>query len=152
LNKQDEKLENLEKKFSTKIKRVEDRIKRLEIKLQKEQEDVSQKTTDTVVDVGLAIIGALFGRKTVSSSTMRKGASAFKKGKRVFKEKNDVANVESLLEKSYEDIKELKDNLHDEIEKLEETLMLENHPISSFYINPRRSDIMIEDIAILWER
>ena len=148
----DEQLQKLEDKFATKIKRLESKITRLEIKLQKEQEDVSEKTTDTIVDIGLAVIGAFFGSKTISSSTMRKGASAFKKGKKVFKEKNDVTNVETLLQETYEDIEELEESLKNEIEKIEDTLTLENYEITPFYINPRRSDIIIQDIAILWER
>jgi hypothetical protein len=148
----DEKAEKLELKFKTKVNRLEDKLLRLEIKLEKEEADVSAKTTDTIVDIGLAVMSAFFGSKTLSSSTMRKGASAFKKGKGVFKEKNDVANVEALIEEVYTDKEELSSQLQKEMQKIEEQLERENHPIKSFYINPRRSDILIKDMAILWER
>ncbi|NPA59042.1 MAG: DUF87 domain-containing protein [Epsilonproteobacteria bacterium] len=147
----DEKLQKLQDKFEVKYNRLEDKLKRLEIKLQKEQNDVSSKTSDTIVDVGLALFGAFFGRKT-SASTLRRGASAFKKSKGVLKEKDDVKNVESLIEDVQNDIEELKTKLEDEIQKIEDTLNVQNYEIKSIFIKPRRSDIIINDIALLWQK
>jgi len=135
-----------------KLNRLEDKLKRLEIKLEKEENDVSSKTTDTILDIGLAVIGAFFGRKTLSSTNIRRGASAFKKGKGVLKEKNDVKNVESLIEDLENDIEELQLNLEDEIMKIEDSLDIKNYEISPLYIKPRRSDIVLKDIALLWQR
>jgi len=147
----DEKLQKLQDRFESKYNRLEDKLQRLEIKLQKEQNDVSSKTSDTLVDVGLAIFGAFFG-KSSSASTLRKGASAFKKSKGVLKEKDDVKNVESLIEDVQNDIEELKTKLEDEMQKIEEKLDIQNYEIDSIFIKPRRSDIIINDIALLWQK
>lgn len=148
----DEKTQKLEGKFEVKYKRLEDRLKRLETKLQKEENDVSSKTTDTIVDVGLAIFGAFFGRKAISTTTMRRGASAFKKGKGVLKERDDVKNILEQIEELEEDISELNATLEDEIQNIEDTLDIQNYEISSVFIKPRRTDITIQDIALLWQR
>jgi hypothetical protein len=148
----DENLQKLEDSFETKFSRLENKLKRLEIKLQKEENDVSSKTSDTIIDVGLAIFGAFFGKKTISSRTISKGVSAFKKGKGVLKERTDVKNIESLIDDVENDIQELHEKLEFEIQKIENSINIENYEISSTFIKPRRSDIVIEDIAILWER
>ena len=148
----DEKTEALKEKFQLKFNRLEDRLKQLEFKLQKEENDVSSKTTDTIIDIGLAVIGAFFGSKTISAGTMRSGASAFKKGKGVFKERDDVQNVESLLQNTQDDMQELHVELKEEIERIENELNIKNYEILPVFITPRRSDIIIKDIALLWER
>ncbi|WP_455755687.1 ATP-binding protein [Sulfurimonas sp.] len=148
----EEKVQKLQDRLQTKFSRLEDKLKRLEIKLQKEENDVSAKTSDTLVDVGLALFGAFFGRKALSATTMRKGASAFKKGKGVLKERNDVKNVESLIQDADNDMQELGLKLEEETQKIIDELSIENYEITTFFIKPRRSDIVIKDIALLWER
>jgi len=148
----DEKLEKVQKTTNTKFDRLNTKLKRLEIKLQKEKEDVSSKTTDTIVDIGLTILGAFFGKKTLSASTIRSGASALKKGKRVIDEKNDVENVKLLIKEVEDDIELLQETLEYEIQKIDDELSVQNYEISSFFIKPRRSDVVINDIAILWQK
>ncbi len=150
--KKEENIDKLEKRFASKQETLEDRMMRLQIKLEKEKEDVSSKTTDTVIGIGLTVLSALFGRKATSTSTLSRGASAIKKGKSVLKERTDVKNTELLIQELQEDMQILNNELEEEIEKIEQQYALDNYEIQSLYIKPRRSDIMIEDIAILWER
>jgi hypothetical protein len=146
------KLQKLESKFKIKLARLDDKLKRLEIKLQKEQHDVSSKTSETLIDVGLALFGAFFSKKSISATNIRRGAAAFKKGKSVFKERDDVESVNLLIQDVEDNIDELNQTLQEEILKIKDSLNIENFEITSVYLKPRRSDIIIKDIALLWER
>ncbi len=150
--KRDLAIEKIEKKYQTKYHRLEDKLTRLEIKLQKEQADVTSKTTDTVIGIGLTVFGALFGRKTMSASTLSKGASALKKGKSVLKERNDVKNTEALIADVQQDMEQLNFELQNEIDRIRENMDIDNFEIQTISLKPRRSDISIEDFALLWER
>jgi hypothetical protein len=144
-------LGKLEDKFEVKYERLEDKLTRLEMRLEKEKSDVSSKTSDTLTDVGLALFSAFFS-KSSSSTSMRKGASAFKKGREVMKERDDVENIESLMQDLEEDMQELHQKFEEEVQKIEDKLDIQNYEITSTFIKPRRSDIIIKDIALLWER
>ena len=149
----DEKVDGLKDKFQVKYNRLEDKLQQLEFKLEKEKHDVSSKTTDTLMDIGLAVINALFGGKTPSaSSSIRDGASAFRKGRDVLKEKDDVKNVSILLDDTKYEMQELQEQLKEEIIKIEDELDSKNYEITALFITPRRSDIIIKDIALLWEK
>jgi len=148
----EEKIESLQQKADTKFNRLDTKLKRLEIKLQKEKDDVSSKTTDTIIDIGLSVLGAFFGKKTLSTTTMRRGASAFRKGKGILKERGDVQSIELLINELENDIEKLNENLQDNIEKIDNEINIQNYEITSFFIKPRRSDITIDDIAILWQK
>ena len=144
-------LEKLEDKFEVKYERLEDKLTRLEMRLEKEKGDVSSKTSDTLIDVGLALFSAFFSKSSKSTS-MKKGASAFKKGRGVMKERNDVKNIESLMQDLEDDMQELHQKFEEEVQKIEDKLDIQNYEITSTFIKPRRSDILIKDIALLWER
>lgn len=148
----DEKAEALKDKFQLKFNSLQDKLQQLEFKLEKEQIDVSSKTTDTIVDIGLAVIGAFLGSKAISASTMRSGASAFKKGRGVLKERGDVQNVEMLLQDTQDEIQELQEQLKEEIQNIENELDIKNYEILPSLITLKRSDIIIKDMALLWER
>jgi len=148
-DKRDELIEKLQTKTKVKYERLEDRLTTLLSRLEKEEADVSAKTTDTIVSVGLAIFGAFFGRK---SSSMSKGATALRKGQSVFKEKNDVKNVQKKIADVQNDMSSLLEELELQIAKIEEEISLENYEIETLLIKPRRSDVMIKDFALLWER
>lgn len=146
------KLEKLENKFQIKYDRLEAKLLKLEVKLQKEENDVSSQTSDTLINIGLALFGAFFGKRTTSATTIRRGASAFKKGKGILKERNDVKNINSLMQNIENDMQELDSEFKEEIQKIEDTLDVQNYEITPIFIKPRRSDINIKDIALLWER
>jgi formylmethanofuran dehydrogenase subunit E len=98
------------------------------------------------------VFGALFGRKTMSASTLSKGASALKKGKSVLKERNDVKNTEALIADVQQDMEQLNFELQNEIDRIRENMDIDNFEIQTISLKPRRSDISIEDFALLWER
>ncbi len=147
----DEKIEKLQKRYEKKFESLDKRAKKLELKLQKEQEDVSKKTSDTLIDVGMALFGAFFGRGGAMSS-VRRGASAVKKGRAVFDEKDDVRQVTQMLEDVSSEIDELQEELQSEIVSIEAQFAAQNYAIEEFSIKPRRSDIVINDIALLWQQ
>ena len=148
----EEKIEKLQKKFDTKYKSYEGKFTKLQIKLEKEEEDVSSKITDTVISMGMTFLGAFFGKKKLSASTLRKGAASLKKGKAVFKERGDVKNTQLLIDELQSTVEELEETLTHDIEEITENLNVDNYEVSTLSIKPRRADISVEDFALLWER
>jgi hypothetical protein len=142
-----EKVQKIEDRFQTKIDKLENKLIRLQMRLEKEEADVSSKKTDTFINIGIAVVGAIFGKKSLSSTS-----SALKKAKGMIKEHNDVSNVEKMIEKRHQDIEELYIKLQNEIQNVEKQFDIHNYAITSFFITPRRSDVIIKEIAILWER
>ena len=150
--KRESEIEKLQKRFETKYSRYETKFDRLQVKLQKEENDVSSKVTDTLISVGTALFGAFFSKKKLSVTNINRASSSFKKGKRVFKEKDDVKTTEAAIEALHVETQELEDALHVDIQKIQDKINIENYEITTLSIKPRRSDITIEDFALVWER
>ncbi len=131
-------LEKLKNKYEKKQDVLQVKIKKAKQKLEKEKEDVKAKTTSTIIDVGLGILSAFFGRK---SSSVTKVASSIKKAGGVMKEKKDVTNAEENLEFLQNELNKLEKELEKDILKLKEKYSIENYIIEEIKIKPKKSDI-----------
>ena len=144
--KKDAKLSIIEKRYATKEQRIASRIEKAEARLEKEESDVSAKTTDTLVSAGLAIFGAFFGGR---SSASRIG-STISKGTRISKEKADVQRAENEILKYQEQYQDLQDELLEKIDELDTKFAIDNYTIEPYQIRPKKRDITIKDIALIW--
>ena len=144
-------IEKLEAKYGKRYKRLEDRLERALDRLEREKEDVSARGVDTAVSFGVAILGALFGRKALSSTTATRAGRGIRSASRMMREKEDVKRAQEEVERIQREMDELQEELSMEIEKVSERFSIENFEIESFYIRPRRADILQPRVFLLWE-
>jgi len=117
------------------------RLQRAQDKVEKEEADASK----SMVDTGIAILGALFGR----SSTAKLGR-AFSKGSRAYKERGDIGRAEEALAEIHEELELLAEELEDKIDELSLKYDIDNVTIQESAMKPRKSDIHIDELALVW--
>ncbi len=149
--KRSEALEKVEAKYRKQYMRLEDRLDRALARLDREKEDVSARGVDTAVSFGVAILGALFGRKSLSASTASRAGRGIRSASRMMREKEDVKRAQEEVQRIQEKMNALEDELRLESERLNDKFSIDNHEIESFFIGPRRSDISEARVFILWE-
>ena len=148
---QDEATEKLRTKFDKKKLSLDKKYQRAIEKLEKEEADVSSRTTDTVLAFGMTILDAFLGRSTVKRSTASRAGSTIRNARKMYNEKDDVVVAEQKVLEIEEDIEALAQELEGEIERISEDFELDNYEIEEFYIKPRRSDIHDIEMLLLWE-
>jgi hypothetical protein len=117
------------------------RLQRAQDKVQKEEADASKSMMDT----GIAILGALFGR-----SSSAKLGRAFNKGSRAFKERGDIGRAEEALAEIHEDLELLAEELEENIDELAEKFDVDNIEIKDASMKPKKSDIDVEELSLVW--
>jgi hypothetical protein len=147
--KKEEALQKLAKRFKTKSSTLQKRYQRALARVEKEESDVTAKTTDTAISIGMAIFGAIFGSK---NSAVSRGSQALRGGKNVIKERADVARAQEALGLVENDIQKLEEEFTLESQQLGARFTPESYPIETFFIKPRKTDITVDRIAILWQR
>jgi len=143
--KKEEEIDRLKEKYEKKGSVLQDRLQRAMARVEKEESDVSSRTTDTVISAGMAVLGALFGRR----STAKIGAT-LNKGSRILKERGDVDRAQQRADEVQKKIDDLGYELEEKIDELEDRYDIDNCEISTFSIKPRRSDIDVEKIGLVW--
>ncbi|MCK5725458.1 MAG: ATP-binding protein [Thiotrichaceae bacterium] len=132
-------IEALQERYTRKEKVLLDRLARAEQRVAKEKSD----TTGSMLRTGVSILGALFGRSSIST--------AVRSGSRILKERGDVGRAQERIEAITIDIETLEDELNDKIDQLAETYDIDNMTLEDFAIKLRRTDIEIAEMAIVWK-
>lgn len=144
-------VDKLEAKYRTKQERLEQKLIRAMAKVDKEQQDVKSKTTDSIISFGAAIVGAFFGRKALSATNISKAATGMRNVGRVSKEKSDVRRAEQAVLDAQVAIDDLAVEIEDRIMDLGDKYEVDQYEIETFSIKPRRSDIFDLRLALVWE-
>jgi hypothetical protein len=134
----EEAIEILQERYAKKEKILTNRLDRAMEKLEKEESD----TTSSFLNVGITVLGALFGKSR---------ASIGRAGSRVLKERGDVSRAEERAGKVKDDIEELEEELEDKVNNLVEKFELDEVEIEEFSIKLRKTDIEVNDIAVVWQ-
>jgi len=134
-------IEKLQERYEKREKALLKRLQRAQDKVEKEEADASK----SMVDTGIAILGALFGR----TSTAKLGR-AFSRGSRAYKERGDIGRAEEALAELHEEIELLAEELEDKIDELSLKYDVDNVNIKESAIKPRKSDIHVEELYLAW--
>ncbi len=147
----EEELEKLKEKFKKKRERIDKRLQKAKLRLEKEKDDVSSKTTETILGFGMTLLDMFLGRKRVKKSTATRAVGSLRSAGRVLREKEDVKRAQEEVDSIIEEMEELQDKLKEEIEKLSQKYEIENYEIKEFYIKPRRNDIYNKELYLCWK-
>jgi hypothetical protein len=139
--KKEQEIEKLKDRYSTKEKRLLDQLTRAKERVEKEKGD----QMSSFINIGVSVIGALFGKTTIS-----KVGSAVNKSSRALKERGDVTRAEQKQLQIEDKIDDLSIELDDKIDDLSQKYDIDNYEITTLSIKPKKRDIDIEDIAIVW--
>jgi len=134
-------IEKLQERYEKREKALLKRLQRAQDKVEKEEADASK----SMVDTGIAILGALFGR----TSTAKLGR-AFSRGSRAYKERGDIGRAEEALAELHEEIELLAEELEDKIDELSLKYDVDNVNIKESAIKPRKSDIHVDELYLVW--
>ncbi len=147
----DEEVEKLQAKFEKTENSLEKKLDKLLVKLEKEKNQASAKTTNTLISIGTSILGAFFGKSILSKTNIGKVASSARGASSILKERSDIKFVEEDIEGLSQEMEELKEKLEVQIEEINEDYSISNYEIEEFNLNLRRKDIYNTKIEILWE-
>jgi len=136
-DKKEDAIEVLQERYGKKEKVLLDRLSRYQLSVDKEKAD----TTSSFMNVGITVLGALFGKSR---------ASIGRAGSKVLKERGDVGRAKEKVAKVEDDLRDLEEELEDKINDLVDDYDVDNVDIEEFQIKPRKTDIQINDIAVVW--
>ena len=118
--------------------------------IDREQQQASKKKLDTAVSVGTAILGALLGRKRISSSTTTRIGSAIKTAGGARKEAADIKRAEATAAKVSKDIEALNRELQKEIVALDTAFDAQAEELNEVVVRAKSTDIHVPLVGLAW--
>jgi len=146
----DAQMEKVRSRQASKLATLADRIERARQKVEKEKAEAQNQSLQTYVSIGSAVLGAIFGRKKISSTTIGKAATSMRSASRAARQQADVAHAEESLAS----LEEKRRTLEDEIELDLERIRLESAPeriaLERLEIPARKTGTTVEEVVLAW--
>jgi hypothetical protein len=143
-------VEKLRARYAPKLRTLKDRIQRAEETLDKERSQHREQQINTAISLGATVLGALFGRKSVSSGSIGRAASTARRAGRVGRERNDVARASERLERSAQKLEAMEREFEEAVEELGQRWAFSEDRLSELIVRPRKTDTSIDRLGLLW--
>jgi hypothetical protein len=146
----DAEVEKLRQKYAPKIEALNDQVRRAQERVEREKAQVANQGLAAAVSIGGAVLGALFGRKALSSTNIGKGMSAARSAARAASEQADVGRAEQGVEVVVQRLQALQQEAEAEAARIAAAYDTGALAIRTLRIAPRKSDIAVGNVGIAW--
>jgi hypothetical protein len=140
----------LRQKYAAKLDAIGTREQHAADKVAREQAQASQQTLQTAISFGATVLGALLGRKALSSATLGRASTAARGVSRTLKEREDVGGANIGLAAVHAERAGIEAELQTEIQELTAANDPERIAIETLSVRARKSDVAVNGVSLVW--
>ncbi|MFL6620532.1 MAG: ATP-binding protein, partial [Povalibacter sp.] len=148
--KRDAAVDALRRKYSPKLIALQDQIRRAEDRVSREQSQLTQRKMETAINIGTSILGAFLGRKKISVTNASRIGTAARGAGRLGRDSEDVTRANEGLDVLKQRHEELEGEFNAESARVQAEYEPAAAVIDRVSIKPRKSDIEVTQIALVW--
>ena len=138
------------KRYASKTTTLENRLMRAEQAIAVQTQQSTKKKLDTAISFGTAILGAVLGRKRISSASASKMGTAIKTASSARKEAADVARAKQTAEKVKKDILAMSKELEKEVKALDTSFDAQSEELDEIVVRAKSTDIHVAVTGLVW--
>jgi hypothetical protein len=146
----DQAVEKLKARYESKATTLNNRLLRAQQAVERESQQARQKKLDVAVSVGTAILGAVFGRRALSTTSAGKIGTAVKGYGRTRKEAGDVARAKETVAAVQQQLAELAETFDQDVAELDSAYDAQSEQLTEVLIRAKLSDIHVEVFGLGW--
>jgi hypothetical protein len=140
----------LRKRYASKVQTLQDRLLRAEQAIEREQEQSSTHKMNAAISFGTAILSAVLGRKTISSTTANKMGTAMRKAGSAKQQAGDVARAKETADKVRADLAAMNEQASLELAQLTAKFNAQDEELSEIAVRPKSTDIHVAVMGLAW--
>jgi len=146
----DEEIEILKSKYKPKIDVLENRQRRAKQAVENQSSMATQKKMEAAVSAGTAILGAFFGRKSISATSISRVGTAVRSTGRAMKSGEGIAQSQETLESVEMQLQELLDELEQKIEELSAKFSNLDEKLEEVEVRAASGNITVHFVGLAW--
>jgi hypothetical protein len=140
----------LRQKYAPKLQALQERLRRAEQAKEREQEQVTSSRMQAGISLATTVLGAMFGRKTLSASTLGRATTAARGMGRSMKESQDVVRAGETVAAVQAHIQELEASLTADIAAADTTQSTVPDALETISLKPKRGAVQVKLVALVW--
>ncbi|MEP0772980.1 MAG: ATP-binding protein [Acidobacteriota bacterium] len=146
----DKELAKLQARYAPRLAGLQERIRRAEERVRREEVQLKQQKVQTAISVGTTVLGALFGRKAISASTVGRATTAARGVGRAAREREDVERALEEKARLEAELASLEAEFEGEAARLKDPLEDLDRLVEEVEIRPRKTDITVLRLQLVW--
>jgi hypothetical protein len=148
--KRDLAIEKLRKQYTPKLASLEERLRKAQVRVGKEKSQYGQQKMQTAISVGATLLGAMFGRKALSTGTVGRATTSMRGLGRAAREKEDITLAMHEAKVLQDRLADLEQQFQAMATKVQGDFEPEDIMLREILIRPRKTDIMVGGLALVW--
>jgi hypothetical protein len=146
----DSAVETVRQKYAGKQAALAERVRKAEAAVARETEQSSQQKLQAALSIGATLVGALLGRKAISTSTLGRATTAARGMGRTMKEAGDVQRASESVEAVRAQAAALDEQLRQETQTI--AASFDRTPeLERVTLLPKRGQLSVQLIALGWD-
>ena len=146
----DREVEKLRQKFAPKVAGLQEQLRKAEQRKAKEEDQATSQIWGTAISIGTTLLGAFMGKRTITTTNIGRAASSVRSASKLAKERSDVGYAEDNVEAVQQRLVDLDAEFKTESEKIQSVLDAEALSLEEITLQPKKSDITINQVALIW--
>lgn len=146
----DREMQKIKETYQKKLNTMQERIRKAELAVQREETQAEAAKQSTMVSVGSALLGGLFGSKKISSSMVTRMGSSARSLSRQRAQEDDIRRAEANVEAYQQEFQRLEEALAAELEQVSERFSTERDVVEEVDIKPKKTNIQVQDLFLVW--
>jgi hypothetical protein len=143
--KRDIEVQKLRAKYGKKLESMQNKIFTARERVEREKSQYNQQKLQTVISIGSTLLGSMLGGRRGSSwTTAARGAG------RAARDREDIKRSKEKLARLQKDLSMLQQQMEKDLTALKAELDVEAFELNQTELPPRKADITVTDVQLVW--
>jgi hypothetical protein len=111
---------------------------------------MGQQAIQTAISIGATVLGAFFGRKTLSAGNMGRAATAMRGAGRTMRERGDIQRADESVAAVQGRLELLQAEFAQETTRIQNACDPAVIELTATQVRPRKTDITVSAVALAW--
>ncbi len=146
----DARLDAVRRKYAARVQAAQEKVRRTEQAIAERESTASQARFTTAISIGSTVLGALFGRKKLSATTVNKVGTAARSAGRAQQTAGNVARATETHQAAVEALAELEARIAEELALDAAAYDAIAEQLDEVVVRARSSDVHVQVVALAW--
>jgi len=146
----DARLDAMRKKYATRLQTAQEKVRRTQAAITAQEARASQAKLDSAITIGSAVLGALFGKKKISATSVSKAGTAARSVGRAQSQSGHVARATETFEAARQELADLEARIAEELELEAAAYDALAEQLDEVTVKPKSSDVHVQFVALAW--
>lgn len=146
----DARIDQVRNKYAARLQTAQEKVRRTEQVIGEKESTASQAKFNTAITVGSALLGAFFGRKKISATTVSRVGTAARSAGRAQQTAGGVARATETHEAAVQALADLEARIAEELALHAQAYDALVDELETVVVRPKSTDVHVQVVALAW--